>query len=56
MLSSELHDQKPYAFPAQCVPYAGIKEQDIHSLLSKLIEEMVAHGMEVADNNNNSVK
>ena len=48
LISSALHNQKPYALPVQCVPYAGIKEVDIRRLVSALVREMVSHGMNVA--------
>ena len=48
MISSALRNQKPYALPVQCIPYAGIKEVDIRQLVSALVREMVSHGMNVA--------
>ena len=48
MISTELRNQKPYALPVQCVPYAGLKEVDIRMLINKLVMEMVALGMKVA--------
>ena len=47
MISTELRNQKPYALPVQCVPYAGLKEVDIRMLINKLVTEMVALGMKV---------
>ena len=41
MISSELRNHKPYALPVQCLPYAGMKEVDIHCLINSLIQEMV---------------
>ena len=37
MISSTLRNQKPYALPVQCVPYAGLKELDIQRLVSALV-------------------
>ena len=48
MISSVLRNQKPYALPVQCIPYAGLKETDIRRLVSALVKEMVSHGMNVA--------
>ena len=48
MISSVLCNQKPYALPVQCIPYAGLKETDIFRLVSALAKEMVSHGMNVA--------
>lgn len=48
MVSSEPRNKKPYALPVQCVPYDGLKESEIRSLVSKLVKEMVRLGMKVA--------
>lgn len=48
MISSELRDKKPYAVPVQCVPYAGLKEEDIRRLISELTKELVNRGLNVA--------
>ena len=48
MISTELHNKKPYALPVQCFPYDGLKENDLRRLITELIKEMVAHGMKVA--------
>lgn len=48
MLSNDLRDKKPYAQPVQCLPYAGLKERDIRSMVTKLVTEMIGHGMQVA--------
>ena len=47
MISTELHNKKPYALPVQCFPYDGLKENDLRRLITELIKEMVAHGMKV---------
>ena len=48
MISSALRNQKPYALPVQCLPYAGLKESDIRRLVSALVREMISCGMEVS--------
>ena len=48
MISTELRDQKPYAVPVQCIPYAGLKEGDIRRIVNELVKEMVARKMNVA--------
>ncbi len=48
MLSNDLRDKKPYAQPVQCLPYAGLKERDIRSMVTKLVTEMISHGMQIA--------
>ena len=48
MISSVLRNQKPYALPVQCIPYAGLRETDIRRLVSALVREMVGRGMKVA--------
>lgn len=45
MISSELRNKKPYAVPIQCLPYAGLKETDMRSMV---VQEMVKQGMKVA--------
>ena len=40
MLSSDLRDQKPYALPVQCLPYAGLKEVDMRRLITDLCKAM----------------
>ena len=47
MVSSELRNQKLYALPVQCLPYAGMNEIHIRRLISSLIREMVKIGMSV---------
>ena len=48
MVSSDACDRMPYALPVQCLPYAGLKEIDIHRLVSSLCKEMVTLGMKVS--------
>ena len=45
MISSELRDKKPYALPVQCIPYAGLTENDLRRLVNKLVNTMVTHGL-----------
>ena len=52
MISCELRNCKPFAIPVQCIPYAGLKENDIRRLVRALIEEMVSRGMKVAGTKN----
>ena len=47
MVNSELRNQKPYALPVQCLPYAGMNEKHIRRLISNMIREMVKLGMSV---------
>lgn len=48
MVSSDARDKKPYALPVQWLPYAGLKEEDIHRLISDLCNKMVSLGMKVS--------
>ena len=48
MISSELRNQKPYALPVQCVPYAGLKEIDIRRLVSAVVKKMIGSGLYVS--------
>ena len=48
MISSDLRDCKPYALPVQCLPYAGMNEENIRRLMNELLREMVGYGMKVA--------
>lgn len=48
MIRAELRNKKPYALPVQCLPYSGLMEGDIHRVVSKLVEAMVAQNMNVA--------
>ena len=48
MISSELHDTKPYALPVQCLPYSGLKERDMWHMVTRIVKEMVTIGMAVA--------
>ena len=48
MISSELRNKKPYALPIQCLPYAGLKETNIRSMVRLVVQEMVKEGMKVA--------
>ena len=48
IISSALRDKKPYALPIQCLPYAGIKEHNMRSMVNAIVKEMVHAGMKVA--------
>ena len=48
MISSELRNKKPYAVPIQCLPYAGLKETNMRSMVRLVVQEMVKQGMKVA--------
>ena len=48
MVSSDARDKKPYALPVQWLPYAGLKEEDIHRLISDLCNKMVSLEMKVS--------
>ena len=54
MVSSDTCDRKPYALLVQCVPYSGLKETDVCSLVSSLCEKMVTLGMKVSGKWNNA--
>ena len=48
MISPEMRDRKPYAVPVQCLPYNGLKEKDIRTLVSALCRKMVSYNMKVS--------
>ena len=48
MISSDARDRMPYALPVQCLPYAGLKEMEVRSLVSSLCKELVTLGMKVS--------
>ena len=48
MISPEERNKKPYALPIQCIPYAGIKEENIRQFISKIVEEMHLRNMKIA--------
>jgi len=45
MVSSETRDKKPYALPVQCIPYSGLKESDLRTLVNNLCKEMKLLGL-----------
>ena len=51
MISSELRNQKPYAVPVQCLPYAGLKESEMRRMVTMLVQEMNRLKMKVAGEN-----
>ena len=48
MISPEEQNKKPYALPIQCIPYAGIKEENICQFISKIVEKMHLRNMKIA--------
>ena len=48
MISPEERIEKPYALPIQCIPCAGIKEENIRQFLTKIVEEMYSRNMKIA--------
>ena len=48
MISSEHRNCKPYAVPVQCIPYAGLNEDNLRRLITELVKEMADNGMKVA--------
>jgi len=51
MISPESRDRKPYAVPVQCLPYSGLKEVDMRSLVSALCLKMKSYDMKVSGRN-----
>lgn len=50
MISNELWDTKPYAYPVQCLPYHSITNQQMRELIKNLVKEMTYRGMKIAGN------
>ena len=48
MVSPEDRSQKPYALPVQIIPYIGMPEVTIRSLVNKVIKEMAVRNMPIA--------
>lgn len=48
MISPETRNRKPYAIPVQCVSYASLANEEVHSLCDKLIREKNNRGMKIA--------
>ena len=48
MISPEERNKKPYALPIQCIPYTGIKEENIHQFVTKIVKEMHLRNMKIA--------
>lgn len=48
MISPEERNKKPYAFPVQCLPYKGLKDQQVREITNKVISEMTKRKMKVA--------
>lgn len=37
MISPEERNEKPYAFPVQCLPYKGLKDRQVREITNKVI-------------------
>lgn len=48
MISPEERNKKPYAIPVQCIPYAGLGDLQLRSIVDKVVEQMMRRGMKVA--------
>ena len=48
MISPEERKKKPYAFPVQCIPYKGLKDSQVRSIINDVVKEMCDRGMKVA--------
>lgn len=47
MISPEERQTKPYAFPIQCIPCAGISDAKVRELLNKIVQEMHFRKMKI---------
>ena len=58
MISAEQRNRKSYAVPVQCVPYVGLKENDVRNLVSVLCRQMIHYGMKISGmfNDHNCLK
>lgn len=48
MISPEERNSKPYAIPIQCMPCAGLKDNELRELLNKIVQEMTARSMKIS--------
>ena len=48
LISPECRNKKPYALPVQLIPYAGLNQKTLRKIISNVVSEMAARGMEVA--------
>ena len=48
MISTEGRTKKPYALPAQCIPYASLTDSECRKLMDGVIVEMKKRNMKVA--------
>ena len=48
MVSEETRRRKPYALPAQCLPYKGLADSKVRDLANEIISEMCKRQMKVA--------
>jgi len=49
VISPEQRLHKPYALSVQCIAYKSLKDKEVRNIANKLIKEMSARGMKVAD-------
>ena len=48
MISSSERNQKPYALPISCIPYAILSEGKARTIINAIVKEMCKSGMKVA--------
>ena len=48
MISPIERNQKPYALPISCIPYASLSEGKARTVISEIVKEMCKRGMKVA--------
>ena len=48
MISPQGRNRKPYAIPVQCIPYVGLRDLQLRSIIDKIIDQMTTRGMKVA--------
>ena len=48
MISPSERNQKPYALPISCIPYASLSEGKARAVISEIVKEMCKRGMKVA--------
>ncbi len=48
MISTEERNRKPYALPVQCMPYVGLKDNQVREIFDDIIRYMTNKGMKVA--------
>lgn len=50
MIGTEERNKKPYALPVQCMPYKGLKDNEVRKICNQVIQEMYKRNMNVAGN------